>query len=75
MAHPAVTCPEGQARYQAAANIMVENKLLAVWEVRCFAPTHEVATLILAGKLVGEGPDGTFPAPEVIPVLCCGQRR
>lgn len=66
-------CPEGQARYQSTANIQVDNQLMVVWEVRCLPPTHEVATLILAGKLVGEV-NGTFPDPVVIPVRCCGNR-
>lgn len=67
-------CAEGTARYQARANVMVANELQQIWTVKCYPPTHEVATLILAGLLVGED-DGGFPDPVVIPVLCCGQQR
>lgn len=65
-------CEPGLARYQSTANIQVDNQLMVVWEVRCLPPSHEVATLVMAGKLVGEV-DGTFPRPVVIPVRCCGQ--
>lgn len=68
-------CPEGQAPYQARANIQVMNELMVVWEVRCLPPTHEVASLILAGKIVGQSEDGSFPDPQVIPIACCGRRR
>lgn len=62
-------------RYQARANVNVSGEVIAVWEVRDLPNTHEVASYVMAGLLVGEDEDGNFPEPVVIPVKCCGQAR
>lgn len=67
-------CPEGEARYQARQTVVVEGVVQATWEVRCYPPTHLIATYVLAGALVGEDENGGFPDPVVIPVRCCGGR-
>jgi hypothetical protein len=62
-------------RYQARANVNVSGEVIPVWEVRDLPNTHEVATYVLAGLLVGEDENGNFPDPVVIPIKCCGSLR
>lgn len=66
-----MSCPEGFTRYQARANVMVENVLQEYGTVRCHPPTAEVSNLIAAGLLVGEV-DGEFPSPVEARARCCG---
>jgi hypothetical protein len=67
-----VTCPEGQARYQATHYITVNGGQMDVWEVRCLPATAEVSQLVTVHMLVPEAADGSFPSPEVVPYRCCG---
>ena len=62
-------------RYQARANVNVSGEVMVVWEVRDLPNSHEVASYVMAGLLVGEDEFGNFPEPVVIPVKCCGVRR
>lgn len=64
-------CPPGQARYQARRNAWIAGAQHVVWEVKCYPPTEEVATAVMAGILSGEV-DGAFPDPVVIAQRCCG---
>lgn len=59
-------------RYQARGNVSVAGTLMEVWTVRELPPTTEVAELALAGLLVPEAPDGSFPDPVVTARRCCG---
>lgn len=60
-------------RYQARANVWADGGVRETWTVHELPESAEVAELVLAGLLVPEAADGSFPDPVVKPRRCCGR--
>lgn len=60
-------------RVLARANVQVDGRLLPWGTVADVEPSSDVSTLVAAGLLAEEAPDGSFPEPpQPERRRCCG---